>query len=60
MAETVTVTITARQALAPGDYRALPRESIDRTFGFRIEAEVRKRISEMSRSMRLPEQPFGG
>ena len=36
------------------------RESIERTFGYRVEAEVRKRISEMSPSMRLPERPFGG
>jgi hypothetical protein len=36
------------------------RESIERTFGYRVDAEVRKRISEMSPSMRLPERPFGG
>ena len=46
--------------LSHSEIAALPRESIERTFGFRVEAEVRKRISEMSPSMRLPERPFGG
>ena len=36
------------------------RESIERTFGYRVEAEVRKRLSEMSPPVRLPERPFGG
>ncbi len=36
------------------------REAIERTFGHRVEAEVRKRIAEMSPSVRLPERPFGG
>jgi ABC-type phosphate transport system auxiliary subunit len=36
------------------------RESIERTFGYRVDAEVRKRLSEMSPPVRLPERPFGG
>ncbi len=46
--------------LSHSEITALAHESIERTFGFHVEAEVRKRISEMSRFMRLPEQPFGG